>query len=69
MKREVVLLKDADKQAKFAKKSDDSNAKMMSILTSTQRKLGLSNEHRKDDKATAKRTAIPGATGNHSGSI
>jgi len=58
VKRESGLLKETDKQAKLAQKSDDSNAKMMTTLTSSQRKLGLSNKLRKDDKAKAKRAAI-----------
>jgi len=42
VKREAALRKHVEKQAKIAKKADESSAKVMSTLTSTWRKLGLS---------------------------
>ena len=43
VKHEAVLVKHVEKQAKIAKKAVKSSFKIMSTLTSTRRKLGLSS--------------------------
>jgi len=62
VKREAVLVKHVEKQAKIAKKADESSAKIMSTLTSTRRKLGLSSRLRAEEKSKATSVAMTVAT-------
>ena len=62
VKREAVLVKHVEKQAKIAKKADESSAKIMSTLTSTRRKLGLSSRLRAEEKSKATSVAKTVAT-------